>query len=456
MTLKNLHEKKPDNPPRVDPFKYINSFIEQIRLHLRVSLFANSYYLMANTAANSLLGFAFWVVAARFFAAADVGIASALIAASVLLAGLSSLGLGAGLIRHLPHAGESSRFMLDSVLSFVALSSLLFVAVFLVGLPLWSPSLAFMYHRPILLFGFLLVVLVLALGGIINQVFIAHRMASYTLIRSLLMSVLRIIFLVVFALFFHSLGVPSIFAAIGIALVVSWLFASLQYLPRLHPDYLPRPRLNGQILGDLIPYSLTNYIASFIIQAPLMVLPILILYLLGPEQNAYSYVVWMLASALFMISGSISLSTFAEGSNQAELLSENVRRALTLTLLLTIPAILLFFLAGEKILMLFGEQYSENGLELLMILAISALPVGLNSIYLAKIKVTKELRTLLALSLFTITSFLVLSCFLIPLQGIAGAGLSWLISQTTLSGIIFLLIWRRGNLKSLIFWREVG
>jgi O-antigen/teichoic acid export membrane protein len=265
----------------------------------------------------------------------------------------------------------------------------------------------------------------------------------------------RILFLVFFALFIRSFGVSTIFAAVGVALVVSWVFASLKYLPRLHPAYLPRPRLSGDILGELIPYSITNYTASFLTQAPLMVLPIMILYLLGPEQNAYSYVVWLVANALFMISGSISLSTFAEGSNQEELLLQNVRRALTLTMLLSIPVIILFLLAGEQILLIFGDQYAEYGFQLLTILAISALPVGLNSIYLAKIKVTKEMSTILALSLFSIASFLVLSYLLIPLHGIAGAGLAWLISQTTVSGIIIFIIWRKGNLKSFIYYRDL-
>jgi len=434
----------------------MNSLSDLIHSHLRVSLYANSYYLMANTAANSLLGFVFWLVAARFFASAEVGIASALVSATILLAWLSSLGLGAGLIRHLPDAGEFSRLMLDSVLSFTALSALLFAVVFLVGLPNWAPSLNFVYQSPILLFGFLLLVLASALGGMINHVFISHRTASYTLIRSLIMGGSRILLLVIFVLSFRSYGVISIFAAVGVALVVSWIFASFKYLPRLHPAYLPRPRLSGGILAKLIPYSLINYTASFMTQAPLMILPIIILYRLGPEQNAYSYVVWMVANALFMISGAISISTFAEGSNQEELLRENVRRALILTMILSIPIILLFLLAGKWILLLFGEQYSESGLTLLMILAVSALPVGLNNIYLAKIKVTKELSIILVLSIFTIASFLSLSYLFIPLQGIAGAGLAWLISQTAVSGMIFLLLWRRGHLGSLILWREIG
>ena len=85
-----------------------------LRRHFGIPLYKNAYYLMANTMANSLLGFAFWMVVARFYSPADVGLASALIAAAGLLASISNLGLGFGLIKFLPSAREKATRMINS------------------------------------------------------------------------------------------------------------------------------------------------------------------------------------------------------------------------------------------------------------------------------------------------------------------------------------------------------
>lgn len=54
------------------------------------SLYSNAFYLMLNTAATSVLGFAFWNIMARSFSHADVGIGSALTAASGLVSTIAT------------------------------------------------------------------------------------------------------------------------------------------------------------------------------------------------------------------------------------------------------------------------------------------------------------------------------------------------------------------------------
>ena len=53
----------------------------------------NAYALMANTGFTGLLGLAYWLLAARHYAPADVGRASAAYSAMNLLAGITALSL---------------------------------------------------------------------------------------------------------------------------------------------------------------------------------------------------------------------------------------------------------------------------------------------------------------------------------------------------------------------------
>src|SRR5690242_19080604 len=67
------------------------------------SILVNAGSLVGSTAVTSILGFAYWWLAARFFLAEAVGIASASISAMILLGNASMLGLGTLLIGELPH-----------------------------------------------------------------------------------------------------------------------------------------------------------------------------------------------------------------------------------------------------------------------------------------------------------------------------------------------------------------
>jgi O-antigen/teichoic acid export membrane protein len=388
---------------------------------------------MANTAVNSLSGFVFWTVAARFYTTDDVGVASAMISAMMLLSNLSGLGLVTGLIRFLPGASDTRDWMLDSSITLVTLVSILAVIIFLVGLPLWSPALTFMYGQPVVLIGFVLFVVSFALARVVTWVFVAYRAAHFTLLCSVITSVLKLPFPILLAAFYGPFG---IFAAVGLAATVTLGIALMRLLPTVQSGYVPRLRMRGELLRALVPYSIGNQIAALLAQAPQIILPIMVLNVLGAKESAYSYVTWMLANVLFTISGAISTSTFAEGSNQETSVKGNVQSALGLTALLSAPAILLTLIVGDRLLLFFGREYARNGASLLGLLALSALPVGVNNIYFAIKRVTREINVIFSLSIFIAGGTLALSYVLMPRYGIAGTGIGWLASQGMVTGLI--------------------
>ena len=54
---------------------------------------------------TAVLGFAYWIIAARLFSTYAVGIAGALVSATTLFSGLGQLNLSGMLMRFLPRAG---------------------------------------------------------------------------------------------------------------------------------------------------------------------------------------------------------------------------------------------------------------------------------------------------------------------------------------------------------------
>ena len=50
---------------------------EELRRHLKDPLFKNAYFLMFSSLTSAGSGFFFWLIAARFYSTADIGLASA-------------------------------------------------------------------------------------------------------------------------------------------------------------------------------------------------------------------------------------------------------------------------------------------------------------------------------------------------------------------------------------------
>ena len=102
-----------------------------------IPLYSNALYLMIARVGAPLLGFAFWIRVARFYSPQDVGLASASIAAMMLLAAFSHLGLGVGLIRFLPHSGKSANSMINTCFTIGTLTSIVVTFIFMAGLGSW-------------------------------------------------------------------------------------------------------------------------------------------------------------------------------------------------------------------------------------------------------------------------------------------------------------------------------
>ena len=75
---------------------------KELKKHLSDPLFKNAYFLMFSSLTSAGSGFFFWLIAARFYSTADIGLASAIISAMGLIAMLSLLSFDISLVRFLP------------------------------------------------------------------------------------------------------------------------------------------------------------------------------------------------------------------------------------------------------------------------------------------------------------------------------------------------------------------
>lgn len=137
-----------------------------------------------------------------------------------------------------------------------------------------------------------------------------------------------------------------------------------------------------------------------------------------------------MSGLLFAIPTTISNSLFAEGSRQSTNLARDIKRSLKLVTMLGLPAAALLMVAGDKLLLVFGQQYSQEGIKLLWLLSPSVLPLSLNIIYLAVARVRKSLGEVVAVTSAIVVSTLGLSYILLPSLGILAPGAGWLAGQS--------------------------
>jgi O-antigen/teichoic acid export membrane protein len=207
------------------------------------------------------------------------------------------------------------------------------------------------------------------------------------------------------------------------------------------------PHLNSNIIKNIWRYSAGNYFAALFTAGRNFLLPIIVLNLLGAEQNAYFYVAWMVAGLLFAIPMAVSQSLFAEGSHFEDELGLNVLKSFKFISLLLIPAVILLLLLGKWLLLLFGTSYSENALALLRILSISGLFVGINRVYMAILRVWGRIRELVVFSGFIMLAVLLVSYLIMPTTGIIGVGYAWIAAQGVGSVYVAVVMRSRGQTK---------
>jgi len=421
--------------------------IKWIRELLRVSLYRNAGYLMLASGVNSLAGFVFWAVAARLYPAEGVGLAAAAISAIGLLALLSTLGMDYGLIRFLPGSGDKAKNILNSCFTLSGLVSVALAVIFLAGLKLWSPALLRIQQNPVFFISFVIFAMAAVYRVFAERTFIAGRRAGFALTQGLVFTLLRFIPLVALAPLFNVFG---IFASWGIGLGLAVIVSIPFLIPRVQPGYRPAPKIDRKSIGNMMHFSFANYGANIFWAIPILCLPLMVVNLLGAEANAYFYVGWALGYLLVSIPVTVSFSLFAEGSHSEEQLGHNIDRSLRLLLVL-VPVIAIVFLAGERVLALFGSAYAENATTLLWVLAVSAIPVGLNHTYFTVKRVQKRMRGAIGLSAFIAVVTMVLSYLLLPRVGIIGAGISWLIPQAIVAVAVTpsLLRWRHQSVVGI-------
>jgi O-antigen/teichoic acid export membrane protein len=385
--------------------------------HLRDPLYRHSYFLMAGAGLNAVAGFAFWVIAARFTTVDSIGRAAALISAVSLLTYLTGLGLPYGILRLLGTATTELSALIDVSLLLSALGSVVAAVVFVLGAHLWAANLVPDLDSAGKLLLFVVFNVVVALGLLLDAVFVSRRRAQWALLRSFIGAAGRLVALAVIPL--TALG---LYAAtfIPIALTTGGL---LIVLPALISSYRrKRSRLTREV-RELLSFSFQSYPSILFAGAPAFILPLVVLSLLGARATGYFFIAWNYAVILQLLPSTISQVSLSEGARSEPWAV--AARAKRFALGTTFPIVALIWFAAGPLLSVYGAKYVAHSAFALRSFAFATLPLSFLTINFSALRATGRTWEVIVWSGFMACTVLTAAIALGSVLGLHGVVIGW-------------------------------
>jgi O-antigen/teichoic acid export membrane protein len=372
---------------------------------------------------TSAVGFVFWLVNSRLYTTEQIGLATTLVSGASVIAVASLLGFNTWFVRFLP-ASRRQNEEINTGLAIVFAAALLAATLYVLFVPLAVPRLVFMRNSLVFASGFAVLTALWAVNIVTDSVFIAFRNAQYNVLADgIIQGAVKLALPVLFV----GLGAYGMFLASGLAAAAAAV-ASVVFMVRT-VAYEPKPCVSLAVLGRAWQFSAANYAANLLSLCPVLVIPLIVLNARGAREAGFYFIAFQVANLLYTVGYAVASSFLAESSYEGAHLPSLLRHATRVLIIVLAPSSLIIALTGTWVLLMFGTAYSVNGASTLAILALSAPSVALYTTAMTVLRVTKQLRAIVAAGAFYAVAVLGLVTLGAPhsLQWVASA---WLIGNS--------------------------
>lgn len=394
-------------------------------------LIKNSIYLMLSTIFGASSGFIFWYIGAKFYSEENVGLVAAITSIMGLISLFSRCGLDIGIVRYLANEKDKNG-MINSCLTIISITSVILTFIFLLGIKVFSPRLLFI--RSNLLLSTSLIVFTMANSLFLTQsnIFASLRRARYSLIQTIIATFRMFIIPLL-----TSWGMMGIYLSYGLGPLLACICGNL-FIYKVHSSYKPALIIKRKILNEIFLYSFGNYIATIFEGFPTFLLPVVVINILGAEQNAYFYMAWSISGILLMVPKATSMSLFAEGANCTKNYNNKFLKAVSFVIIIQGSLLFLTYIFGRDILFFFGPSYAESAAEILWLFSVASVPYSIIVFYVTLKRVQKKLVEVVLVYAFIGLFSIIGGYILMHEYGLRGVAISWIIANT-IPAIIILI-----------------
>lgn len=319
-------------------------------------LLGTTVSLAATTGVTTVLGLAFWWLAAHLVPVSEVGYASAAISGMTLVATFGMAGLNTVLIAHLARGPRDADGLLTAALGASALVSAVLATGFWVVGGVLDPRLA-----PYLGAGpsaalFIAGAAVTGAALVLDEALLGTLGGSPQLWRNTGFAVAKLIVLAGLVVTWHDLMGTPILAAWAAGTAVSLVLVAA-VLRRRGVRLLARPRWLA--LRGIGRASVANTWLNNALLAPVMATPILVTGLLTAADGGAFYVASTVVSATVLLPYHFTTALYAASAADPGGLAAKLRMTLRICLLGGLVGVPLVVVCAHPALQLFGSQYAS-------------------------------------------------------------------------------------------------
>lgn len=377
---------------------------------------------------TSVLGLAFWTVAARGLAPALVGQLGSVTAAAMLLGAFGVCGGGTLLVSRLGATlvGARRELLVTAVVTGLGGGALLAVAF---GLAAWRLFPAFRFLSPQHATFWLLIAAaaLTAVGGLFDQAMLVVGRPIMQVVRNAVSSVLKIVVLVV-ALCAGYHDVVWGLAAWVVGQLSAGVFALVAAL-RLMPT---QQRVTvGGIRGTAMRYwreAASHHGMNIALGAPSMLQPVIIAAVISAEENALFTTVRLVSIFAFTAPYALAMALFASSAADPRDFEARARTVFRLSFGLSLALYAGLFVTAPVILGVFGPTYATAGVPYLRIIALACPLLVFKDQYIAKARTHRRLWRAMPYVVGSTVLEVAGTLVGVVVSGLTGAIVGWLLA----------------------------
>lgn len=407
------------------------------------------YSLITNVMITALLGFGFWVAAARLFPVETVGRDTVLVSAMLALSAMCQLNLTTLMLRFLPVTRISTGRFIVASYAVVATLSMLAGSAFVLLAPSLSTRLAFLHDQPWVAVAFIGAVVAWGIFSLQDAVLTALRRTAWVPIENGLFGAMKIALLPLLLV----LGAGhAVFLAWAVAMALLIIPVNALIFRAVVPNRPARPDVPSPVerfgKRGLARFSLHDLGGTLFGHASSTMLPVLIVAFVGSAESAYFYMPFMVVATFDLMFLNVAAALTVEGAATERRIGGLARLTVRRFAPLLFAGIAIALLAAPALLALFGPSYSESGTAVLRLLVCASVFRAAMALYSAICRVEGRGSRVLAIQGSTFALVISLTIVLAPAHGIEGVATAWLLANGIVAAAIapsLIDILRRGG-----------
>ena len=376
--------------------------------------------LVLATAVNNGSGFIFWWIAAQRYPAEAVGLAGAAVSAMLLLSQISMLGLGTTLAGVLHREPRAASLAVTAMIAASGAGAVLGLGFALLG-PAISAELQPIAESWQVVILFAVGVSITTFSALLDPVLVSTARNLLQLLRNVIFSVSRLVFLLVAAALLASAGMVLYGVWIASTVFSLVVIGSLVHRARLSGDIRP---LVWRQLGGMASDALSHHILNLSRSSSVWLLPLLVTIMLSREANASFYVALLLANFVALVGTSATFTLYVIGAQEPERLWQQLRFTMGVASVSSLAGTAVLTAGGGLLLTAFGDRYASEAYPTVALLAASTLPLAVKDHWIAIHRVRGSVRRGAVVGVMALALEISAAAYGAALAGIEGLALA--------------------------------